>query len=117
MTKRQIKLLEYHKDIAQFACTGENNVLWVLDLTDPIAFQLAEAHETTENLVANRDKQLAAGCIPALTLTTPLAKLNCYRTEVMEKPPIPRPPEGIIYIVVCTEERILAAATPSMATT
>ena len=114
MTERQIKLFEYHIDIAQLACTGENNVLWVLDLTDPLAFQLAEAHETTENLIANRDKQLAAGCIPALTLATPIETLNAYRTQVMEKPTIPPPPEGLIYIVVCTEDRILAAATKSL---
>ena len=114
MTNRQLKLLEYHEDIARFACTGENNVLWVLDLTDSTAFQMAEAHETTETLIANRDKQLAAGCIPALTLATPIETLNAYRTQVMEKPTIPPPPEGMIYIVVCTEDRIMSAATKSL---
>ena len=114
MTHRQAALFAYHEDIAQLACSGENNVLWVLDLTDPMAFQLAEAHETPENLIANRDKQLAAGCIPALTLATPVETLNAYRTQVMEKPAIPHPPEGMIYIVVCTEDRIISAATKSL---
>lgn len=114
MSTQQANLLENHHDLAQFACTGENDVFWVLDLTDPLAFRLAEAHETPENLVATRDKELSANRIPALTLATPIETLNAYRTMVMGNDPVPHPPAGMLYIVVCTEGRIITAAIPKM---
>lgn len=111
MSEDQLKLLEHHIDLAQFACTGENNVFWVLDLTDPQAFQLAETHENADTLRATRDKELAAGRIPALTLASTLAPLNAYRA-VMGYDPVPVPPDHMIYIILCTEGRFTTAGIP-----
>jgi hypothetical protein len=114
MTDQQSILLENHKDCAQLACTGEHNCFWVLDLTDPKAFRIAEQFDDRKRLVTRCIACIENNQIPAQTLATPLAHLNIYRVTIMGSPPLPTPKPGFLYIAVFTEGRVLVAMHPTL---
>ena len=41
MNARQRSLLEYHRDIAEFSTNAKTPVFVILDLDDPVAFEIA----------------------------------------------------------------------------
>ena len=43
MNTRQRALLDYHRDIAEFATSARTPVFVILDLDDPVAFEIASA--------------------------------------------------------------------------
>ena len=116
MTSRASALFDYHKDLAQTACAGKACVFWILDLCDKSAFDLAKQFQPERQLVLSREKELSCNKIPALTLATGLEALNGYRQFCMGNEPLPPPPEGTIYIVLCTESRFLIATYENLAT-
>jgi hypothetical protein len=114
MTPHQAALLDNHRDLAQLSCTGQRNVFWVLDLTDPKAFRLAEEFQPKASLLQSKEKELSQGNIPAITVSSDIKFLNAYRTQIMGMEPIPHPPDHLLYIIICSEERILIAASEKM---
>ncbi len=75
-------LLHYHMDTARLLC-GPDTVFWVLDLTDPVAFDMACALNRGDNeaearrLVAeHREAILTTACIPAQTCLMSLSHSN-----------------------------------------
>ena len=114
MTEQQSLLLENHKDCAQLACTGDHNCFWVLDLTDPKAFRIAEQFDKREILLTRRSACMESNQIPAQTLATPLANLNIYRVTIMGSAPLPAPKPGFLYIAIFTEGRVLIASHPTL---
>jgi hypothetical protein len=116
MTSRAEALFDYHKDLAQTACAGKVNVFWILDLCDKAAFDLAKQFEPESRIVASREQSLSCNNLPALTLATGIEALNGYRVHCMKTVPVPPPPAGTIYIVICSEARFLIATCPALLT-
>jgi hypothetical protein len=115
VTTRAASLFDYHKDLAQTACAGRANVFWILDLCDKAAFDIAKQFQPENQLVAAREKELSCNKIPALTIATGIEAINSYRMYCMKTVPIPPPPEGAIYIVVCSEARFIIATYENLA--
>lgn len=115
MNDRQKALFENHYDVAQLACSGENNVFWILDLDDPLAFKIAKGGNAEESLTSYRDNQRELGNIAASTMTTPEHVLHTFRETVSKQAPIGTVPDGFIAVVLISEGAVISAFAPSMA--
>jgi len=114
MTETQSLLLENHREVAQTACGAKTPCFWVLDLTDPMAFRIAAQFQPADVLLDKRDATVAIDQIPAITITTDITALNAYRCMIMKTAPVPAPKDGFLYIVVCTDNRMLIASHPTL---
>lgn len=113
-TPRIQSLFNYHRDLARFACNAEHPVFWVLDLEDEKAVNIALSFKSREDIAQVRDKERDNGAIAALTIASPLAMLNWYRTTVQRnRDPLPAK-DGHIYMVLCTEGRFIVGCLPTM---
>lgn len=74
MTPRQTAILDYHFDLAAFATNPKHPVFVILDLEDPVGFEVA-SHFLTE-CAAKRDEIKESGAYPAFTLTLPVKGAN-----------------------------------------
>ena len=113
MNNKQRTLLANHFDMAQLACSGGQNVFWILDLDDSLAFETAKGGNTAESLTAYRNQQRELGNIAASTMTTPEEALHDFRKNIQKQPPIDKAPAGFIWVVLICDGSVTCALQPS----
>jgi len=106
MTTRQKAILNYHRDIAAFATNPARPVFVILDLDDSVGFALASNMQ--DNCAQKRDAIKASGAYPAFTLVMPVADANRLLADGWPNAkPIESIPEGMVVIMLISEERCL----------
>ena len=104
MNTRQRALLEYHRDIAEFATNAKSPVFVILDLDDPVAFAIASALQP--NCADKRDAIKAGNAYPAFTLVMPIDQANKLLDEGWPNAkPITALPEGMMAVMLVSEGR------------
>ena len=74
MTPRQTAILDYHRDVANFAATKPDQVFIILDLEDREGFAIAS--ELQPDCATKRDAIKADKAYPAFTLLAPRSEAN-----------------------------------------
>lgn len=74
MIPRQTAILEYHSDLAAFATNPKHPVFVILDLDDPVGFEIASHFQA--NCADKRDAIKDTGAYPAFTLALPIKDAN-----------------------------------------
>ncbi|MEA3210954.1 MAG: hypothetical protein QOE70_4011 [Chthoniobacter sp.] len=99
-----ILLHDFHDDTAKLMTNAAMPFFWVLDLEDPLAFELAVASgKTAESLVDHRKSILSTGCLAALTVGMGLQASNDVLAAGWSMQPFPA---GSRYLAVVSEGRI-----------
>ena len=112
MTSRQLALMNYHRDVANFGVTPEAPVFVILDLEDSAGFEIASSMQS--NCADKRDSIKATGSIPAFTLALPIPDANRLiahgwpQLKRIANPPMP----GMIPMLIISEERCLSVLIP-----
>jgi hypothetical protein len=113
MTERQLALIKYHRDLAEFAVSKEAPVFVILDLEDPDGFAIAAHYQT--NCADRRDAIRESGSIPALTLAMSVKDANKFIAQGW--PSLKRlsdpPPKNMIPTLLISEERCLSVQFPT----
>jgi hypothetical protein len=101
---RQRALLEYHRDIAEFATNARTPVFTILDLDDPVAFEIAST--MMSNCAERRDAIKEGSAYPAFTLTMTIDQANMLLAEGWPNAkPIDAVPEGMMAVMLVSEGR------------
>ena len=123
MTPRQTALFKYHMDTAKLLASKQEPVFWVLDLEDPIGFEMAVAIEarptgsdpvrigSTGNarLLDAKNSILSTDCIPASTAITTLDMANHVLNDGWKSGPLP---VGVRFMALVSEGRIAVCQLP-----
>jgi len=111
MTKRQLALIDYHRDVASFAVTPAQPVFVILDLEDSAGFEIASTMQPS--CADKRDAIKAAGAYPAFTLILPTPDANRMIAHGWpQMKPIGPVPPGMIPMIVIADERCLSVFIP-----
>ena len=106
MTPRQTALLNYHRDVAAFGTSPKVPVFVILDLDDSVGFEIASNYQP--NCAAKRDSIKATGAYPAFTLALTVEDANTLLAHGWPNArKIGAIPEGMIPVIVISEERCL----------
>jgi hypothetical protein len=101
---RQRALLEYHRDIAEFATNARTPVFTILDLDDPVAFEIAST--MMSNCAERRDAIKEGSAYPAFTLTMTIEQANMLLADGWPNAkPIDAVPEGMMAVMLVSEGR------------
>ena len=104
MNARQRALLEYHRDIAEFATNARTPVFTILDLDDPVAFEIAST--MMSNCAERRDAIKEGSAYLAFTLTMTIEQANMLLAEGWPNAkPIDAVPEGMMAVMLVSEGR------------
>jgi len=104
MNARQSALLEYHRDIAEFSTNAKTPVFVILDLDDPVAFEIASTMQL--NCADKRDAIKAGNAYPAFTLVMGVEQANLLLAEGWPNAkPIDAVPEGMMAVMLVSEGR------------
>jgi hypothetical protein len=107
MTTRQTALLDYHQDLAAFATSAKAPVFVILDLEDSVGFEIASHY--LPNCTEKREAIKGTGAYPAFTLTMAIKDANALLTHGWPNAKkIGEPPEGMIPVILISEERCVA---------
>ena len=111
MTHRQHALIQYHRDVANFAARPEAPVFVILDLEDRAGFEIASAYQ--ENCADKRDAIKASGSIPAFTLAISIPDANkLIKHGWPQLKRIGQVPPGMLPMLIISEERCLSVLIP-----
>jgi hypothetical protein len=104
MNTRQRALLDYHRDIAEFVTSARTPVFVILDLDDPVAFEIASAFQL--NCADKRDAIKAGNAYPAFTLAMAVDQANRLLAEGWPNAkPIDAVPEKMMAVMLVSEGR------------
>lgn len=104
MNARQRALLEYHRDVAEFATNSKTPVFTILDLDDPVGFEIAST--MMPNCADRRDAIKAANAYPAFTLAMTIENANMLLAEGWPNAkPLTTVPEGMMAVMLVSEGR------------
>jgi hypothetical protein len=113
MNKRQLSLIEYHRDVASFAVTPVQPVFVILDLEDEAGFEIASTMQA--NCADKRDSIKASGSIPAFTLLLSIPDANrLIENGWPQMKRISPPPTGMIPMLVISDDRCLSVLIPKL---
>ena len=112
-SERVRSLLASHKDQAQFSCTGDKKVFWVLDLEDSMAFVIAKVFRPEKENAEWRDRHKELGAFPAMTIASGMDMLNGIRKEQGMKE-VETPHEDTILMAIVSENHLFVVKGPSM---
>jgi len=102
MTKRQKALLDYHRDVAAFTTSAKAPVFVILDLDDPVGFEIASIYQP--NCAAKRDAIKETGAYPAFTLAMPITTANALLAHGWPNAKrIGAIPEGMVSVILISE--------------
>lgn len=111
MTSRQTAILNYHSDLAAFATNTKHPVFVILDLEDPVGFEIASHFQA--NCADKRDAIKDTGAYPAFTLALPVADANRLLQHGWPNArKIGTVSKDMIPVILISEERCLTVLIP-----
>jgi hypothetical protein len=108
MTQRQLALLEYHRDVGDFATTATHPAVFILDLDDREARTIAAITEPDPKKIEDHRATCAAtDCFPSLVVATDIGATNAI-LEGFGISAKPEPPRSMFYIVIVSTGVVVA---------